>query len=217
MDQWKRGAGIMGHVWRTSAHEASEEAIYRAMYQIAETIGRLLPGRQGKLIERVVPKLQADAPTNSPSRTVGLSEIAFHLDGAHHTVPPRYLILACAATDGYTQTRLIDTDKWNFTKSEVRLLQTAVFFISSGRKSFYGSIFGSEGRMRRFDPYCMHPAAADADRAAALINKKIDGSQIDLIHWQIGDIVVLDNRRMLHARGEAPVFSKRVLLRGAVL
>jgi len=198
------------------APDASEEGIRGTMNQIAKSFGRFIPGRSGQHIERVTPKFIENAPVNSPSRIVGLGQIAFHIDGAHHLNPPKFLMLACVQSCDETPTLLIDTQKWAFTASEIGILRSAVFFIRNGRKSFYSSILGSDTTLLRFDPYCMLPQNSVADKALNIIREKIKSSNEVNIYWEAGEIIMIDNRRILHARSDVFEHSERLLLRGAI-
>lgn len=204
------------HIRRLKAPDQSDQSIRATIVRIANSEGTLVSGRSGHLIEEVIPKSSENSPLRSPSRLVGFDSIAFHLDGSHYPVPPRLLVLGCLSDDGDDPTLFIDTSRWVFSKSETSLLKSAVFFIRNGRKSFYSTIFGVAGNLCRFDPYCMVATGRESELALDLMNQKIRNSHIEKIHWQRGDIVILDNRRILHARGPVSSCANRILLRGAI-
>ncbi|MDX0906352.1 hypothetical protein GOL75_14050 [Sinorhizobium medicae] len=66
----------------------------------------------------------------------------------------------------------------------------------------------------RVDPGCMEPLSADGEAALQLFSNERASPHVQRITWNAGDVAVIDNWRMLHAR--APVRSAnsdRVLLR----
>ena len=102
----------------------------------------------------------------------------------------------------------------DISESERIASRSAVFAIRNGRNSFYGSIM-QEGRpFIRIDPECMMPLTVEG--AMALGAFRIERHLRKLIRhdWSVGDVLVFDNWRFLHARGvDSPTGRDRLLMR----
>jgi L-asparagine oxygenase len=66
----------------------------------------------------------------------------------------------------------------------------------------------------RYDKDCMRPMTAEAHAMKAIIDSRISRSTRKQIDWQPATLLVIDNRRMVHARGTSnQIDSSRVLKR----
>jgi hypothetical protein len=94
------------------------------------------------------------------------------------------------------------------------LCSAATFLIKNGRRSFYSTIAGDRPYIR-FDEGCM----VAIDRAGKDISNAITASQARAepseFHWGAGDILAIDNWRVLHGRGRADTHASvdRLILR----
>ncbi|MGA4975254.1 TauD/TfdA family dioxygenase [Streptomyces cinereoruber] len=80
------------------------------------------------------------------------------------------------------------------------LVQHGVFLVSSGNDSFFATAYAS--RRLRYDPGCMLPADARARKAAQFFEQAATTATEH--HWsEPGQVLLIDNRRVLHARGSA--------------
>jgi alpha-ketoglutarate-dependent taurine dioxygenase len=50
---------------------------------------------------------------------------------------------------------------------------------------------------------CMRPMTADTRKLKALLENRINERPQKKIDWQAGGLLVIDNHRIVHARGEA--------------
>jgi alpha-ketoglutarate-dependent taurine dioxygenase len=55
----------------------------------------------------------------------------------------------------------------------------------------------------RYDKDCMRAMTAEARELAALIEFRIDRTTQKQIDWEPGCLLVIDNQRMVHARGKS--------------
>ena len=90
------------------------------------------------------------------------------------------------------------------TRDKVLLAKSAVFHVKSGASSFYATILDRRERYVRFDPGCMIPQGADAVSAMALFSAAQLQDGAIRFDWRVGDVLVMDNQRMLHARVTRP-------------
>jgi hypothetical protein len=104
----------------------------------------------------------------------------------------------------------------SFSAAEFELLNDAVFLVRSGRSSFYSSILRRDRSFLRFDPACMEPADHRARTALTLFTQATEAAPVIDVEWTSGAILILDNWRMLHGRGNAERAGERALLRSAV-
>ena len=175
------------------------------MQDLANKLGDPIGIRSEKKLVEVLQPIQSElAYPNSLSRQFSLSELPFHCDTAHWPNPCRFVVLGCKeqGTCGRT-TNLVDWKILTQDLSEVRLLKHATFLIKHGRSSFYSSIIHEKGLYARFDPGCMFPASIEAVRALRLFHSLLNRAEKHNVLWETNDVVVIDNWRMLHARGKS--------------
>jgi hypothetical protein len=127
-------------------------------------------------------------------------------------------VLGCVESGSESvPTLLLDRLGVKLSREELQLARSAVFHVRNGRGSFYASIVGLDPRFIRYDPGCMHPVSPEALEALALFSNERVAPQSISFHWQPGDLLIIDNWRMLHARGHLTGASiERVLLRSNV-
>lgn len=175
------------------------------MMLIQTTAARLgwteVPGRRGSPpVTTLRPTNQEDANPRSLSAHYGRGAQPLHTDGAHLAKPPDVVILTCTGTSD-TPTRLWKTNiKDSFSFWPPDYVAHGVFLISNGRDSFFSTAFTSSGY--RYDPGCMVPCDARARKAALFFEEEFENSSEH--SWdEPGKILVIANRRALHARASA--------------
>lgn len=138
------------------------------------------------------------------------------MDLAHKARPARYLVLGCSSVGAQQAcTELLERQRFLST-TQNQVARAEPFLIRSGRHSFYGSILEGDEEYVRFDPGCMQGATK---RAQLLMTQLLDSNPCPSYshQWQVGDILVIDNWRMLHRRTDATRSLDRTLLRVTVL
>lgn len=202
-------------VLKLDAGSLDEDALTACSEIVARKLGTPTRGRSHALVETLRPKLPGAAPVSSLSGKYGFKQFPFHVDGAHWAVPARFLVLACLRSDEQrTPTLLADRKALALAPDEEALLRSAVFLVRNGRNSFYASIITNGQSFARIDPGCMEPLSAEGEAALRLFSSERLAPHVQRIVWKAGDVAIIDNWRMLHAR--APVQSKnseRILLR----
>jgi hypothetical protein len=74
--------------------------------------------------------------------------------------------------------------------------------------------FDNGQMLLRYDLACMRPASKRGKLMAERLEALIASSAPERLSWERGQLLVIDNYRMLHARGPAVVTDKdRVLIR----
>jgi hypothetical protein len=89
---------------------------------------------------------------------------------------------------------------------------------TSGRRSFYSTILNESRPFVRFDPGCMQAVSLAGFNLAKALAASIATFTPTTIQWRAGDILIIDNWRVLHGRGlpNTRVSTDRRLLRVAV-
>ncbi len=214
---YKLKLGAVGWV-AVPGQSVDERGLAESIRRIAETLGEIRPGRSGHEIEHVIPSEAHLAQAGSLSSKHGLEPLPLHTDAAHHPVPCRYLILACAEPGpSPTPTILLDDHTVDLTQDEADACKSEVFLVKNGRKSFYSSIKDNNRSFIRFDMGCMLPLSERAEKAAEAYSLPRNAARLSFHQWRRSDILVIDNWRTLHGRGlDGSTEPGRVLLRAMI-
>lgn len=178
--------------------------------------------RHPDVIRSLSPQDIARANPNTLSSRYGLDQFPFHSDTAHWRCPAKYILLYCGRSGaGRRQTFIIDSRQWILTTEELHLLTTSVWR-SRYVRPFLCSPLEMVGAMWsvRYDLGCMTPYSPQSFKARTVLNKHIEASPNVRIDWYEGMLLILDNHRILHARGPSPVDDRdriieRVLVGGS--
>jgi alpha-ketoglutarate-dependent taurine dioxygenase len=161
--------------------------------------------RNSKKIREIQPQSKLSANPNTLSSRHGTGSFPFHTDCAHWSQPPRYLLLYCVNPGfGNRPTLVLDTKEWNWSDHQKRALCNEVWkralkeprLCTVAEKADFGLSI-------RFDEACMEPVTTGAKKLLTNIRKQIRRSSTISILWSPGDLLVLDNHRVLHSRGES--------------
>jgi alpha-ketoglutarate-dependent taurine dioxygenase len=202
----------------TSISASTPDDIAVEVLALARIFGNIVPGRARQLVERIIPQTADSSFAGSLSRTYGLDTLPLHTDTAHWPRPCRYLVIACANPGPVpTPTLLVDSRRARLSKPEELACRRAVFLIRNGRHSFYGSIWERGREFIRLDPGCMTALSADGKMALQAFQCDRQRHALYRHDWKPGTILVIDNWRVLHGRGDGmPTAPGRVLLRAMV-
>jgi alpha-ketoglutarate-dependent taurine dioxygenase len=178
-----------------------------AALNMAQTLGTPVPVRRGgPIVQELRPMSNDQAHPRSLSAVHGSGAFPMHTDGAHHQVPPRYLVMRCADPgQGSRPTLVADWRTLRFSDADLRVLRRAVFAISGGARPFLASIITDhrDGTAVRFDAGCMRPAHSSFRPAATLVEAAVALAAVSEIFWKAGEGLIIDNWRCFHARGTA--------------
>jgi hypothetical protein len=205
--------------WATvSSLGTNVEGASRELTVLAQSLGEIAPGRGRQAVEIVVPERTESARPGSLSSKYGLGPLPLHNDTAHWIVPCHYLLLACVNPGPTpTPTVVLDSTTADLSDAEMNACRSAVHTIRNGRSSFYGSIWEQGRPFIRLDPGCMTPLSPEGVIALEAFDIERQEKRLAQHDWKVGDILVLDNWRCLHARGFRTLTDRgRVLLRAMV-
>jgi hypothetical protein len=193
---------------------ADADATLSGLGKLGDRLGTRVPGRAGLLEEVIEPKGADDAHPRSLSARYGLDAFPFHTELSHRTRPCRYLLLGCIDPGSLNAaTMLLDWRTLGFSSQELDLLEGTAVLVRSGRRSFYATILAPGGIFLRYDPGCLEAVDQRGRMALALIKDRIAAGSPQIHHWQRGDILIIDNWRVLHGRSSSDRGSGRRLAR----
>lgn len=181
-----------------------------------------LDPRHPVVVRQIRPQDLKQANPNTLSSRYGLAAFPFHTDAAHWRNPADYVILYCVAPgSGDRSTLLIDTHKWALSTRALHIISTSIWRAGYA-KPFLCSAIELEQQIWkvRYDTACMKPFYASGIAAQTSLSQLIEESRPVEIRWCQDMLLVLDNRRMLHARGAASApdtdrILERVLIGGS--
>lgn len=152
------------------------------------------------------------APADTLTARHGLGVFPMHTDGAAQPIPPRWLVMR-ALTPTKTATFLYDATPAVLDPANSSLLRRPWAVTPGGaRPAFYAPILQplSCGWRIRYNRACMRPTAGTVDPACMTLLTGLEH------RWQLGEVLIIDNWRMLHARGPVATEESRQLERMAV-
>jgi len=166
----------------------------------------------GKPIEALEPTKDEEAHRRSISAQYGTGRQPLHTDCAHHQAPPDLLLLS-VDEPSQVPTLLWGFDSAQFTHQQLTDLREGLFTVRTGSTAFLAPAM-EHGRLR-YDPVCMTPADPRSMRTAALIESLAETATP--FHWnEPGRVLVINNRRFLHARHDASDEPQRSIKRMAL-
>lgn len=168
-------------------------------------IGRPVAGsRHPELVRDIRPQAIQDAPPNTLSSTYGDGAFPFHTDCAHWPRPPRYLVLYCVDPgSGGRETHLVSPSA-AIDNDERRVLRRALWRVRGIRQPFLARVLdgvcGDE--FFRYDLECMAPIG-NHSKSTDLFSVLLGECPVQRIDWEPGKYLIVDNWKLLHARGPA--------------
>jgi alpha-ketoglutarate-dependent taurine dioxygenase len=190
--------------------------------EVAALIGSQVALGLGPAVHRLIPHARIETTPNTYSGLFGYEPFPFHTDLAHWRRPPRYLLLRCVV--GYTEVETLVIDgsvivqsvgAHKLSRALVRPRRPVAGSLSLLR--LYQQLDDNQSLVR-WDQTYIQPAS-DAGREGFESFKQALAAltPISISLASVGDTVVLDNWRMLHARGAVPVFCRNRLIERAYL
>jgi alpha-ketoglutarate-dependent taurine dioxygenase len=136
-----------------------------------------------------------------------------HFDGVHLRIPPRLVVLFCVQNTEERPTLVVSWQNVVNGFSDVRALEREVFWLRNGRYSFMDSILDRDRQFVRLDPGCMIPATRGAGDVMRDTLRFAQQAKPDQICLHPGEVLILDNWRVMHGRGLPRCEGERTLLR----
>lgn len=201
--------------WSLHGSEAeTPDAILQEMVKLGARLGTRVAGRAGQLGEVVQPIVADEAHPRSLSARYGLGALPFHTELSHRPRPCRYLLLGCVDPGSpAAATMLLDWRRLGFAREELGLLEEAPVLVRTGRRSFYSTILGPGGAFLRYDPGCLEPIDERGRKAMQLVEDRVMRAPSYAYYWRRGDVLIIDNWRVLHGRSPSDHGSGRSLAR----
>ncbi|MBW8311608.1 MAG: TauD/TfdA family dioxygenase [Rhizobium sp.] len=200
--------------WAHFSAGTSDHVILRELNRAAYSFGTPVSGRNGSKGEILRPQAQDSAHPRSLSSSFGLGAFPLHAELSHRLRPCRYLLLACLDPgDGSSPTTMLDWRTLQFTSDQLQLLNSAPVLVRAGRQSFYSTILPVDRAFLRYDLGCVEAVDARGTEALRTITQKLKDARQEFFHWALGDILVIDNWRVLHGRAPCADHSNRTLAR----
>jgi hypothetical protein len=171
-------------------------------------LGRFLPARRdGGDSQIFKPYSRETAPAASMSAVTGTDAQPMHTDAAYYPLPPRYIAFSCIDPGEAPCPTLV----WPLDTGRVQrdrptsLTKPEWFALGGGYRPFYCSVIEMQTRTvrMRFDPLCMQPISGSAQTTERAIDE-LAGYLADRVYfeWEYGALLIIDNWRCLHARGD---------------
>ena len=178
-----------------------------AIDTLARRIGRPVASASGRpLIDVLVPKAVEDSAHRTLSAIHGVGAFPFHTETAHWRKPVDLVVLRCVNPGAAGRsTRLIDGWKLNLDEEEIKRLSFSLMVVKNGARSFLAPLVErGQSKIRfRYDSGCMRPAFDKSAESFAQFADRLNASHFREIPWERNLTLILDNRRMLHARAAA--------------
>jgi hypothetical protein len=108
---------------------------------------------------------------------------------------------------------LLDWRTLGFSPEEFHFLEGAPILVRTGRRSFYSTVFPRDRAFLRYDPGCLEAVDERGRAALRLVANRLALGSPNTHEWRQGDILIIDNWRVLHARGPSNSGSRRRLAR----
>jgi len=164
-------------------------------------------------VQVLAPREREEAPLNVYSGVFGTQEFPMHTDLAHWFLPPRYFALRCVVGASDVYTRLIDghllVDSFGANKLFRVLLQP--------RRPIRGTHpllrlldrdISSPYRLRWDSLFTVAATPGSASKCKELFDWLENAPQIAISLSRPGDVLVIDNWRMLHGRSAVSEVSR---------
>ena len=192
----------------------SADAVVSEIGRIGDLLGTRTAGRAGALEEIVEPQTSDEAHPRSLSAQYGLNALPFHVELSHRPRPCHYLLLGCINPGSRSATTmLLDWRTLGFSQEELHLLESAPILVRSGRHSFYSTALSPDRAFLRYDPGCLEAVDERGRAALRVVEHRLARGSPDAHEWRLGDILIIDNWRVLHGRGASAHGSGRRLAR----
>jgi L-asparagine oxygenase len=193
------------------------------LIEIVQHLGSIRVDRRSpEPVRDIRPQPVHSAKQNTLSSRYGTTAFPFHTDTAHWDQPARYLALYCFDPgEGRRPTLLQDSHAWQLDGAEKELACRALWRTGHVRARLCMLAQRTADCLAiRYDKDCMRPMTAEARELEMIIECRINRTARKQIDWEFGCLLVIDNHRMVHARGKSNRIDtnrvlKRILIGGA--
>lgn len=173
----------------------------KSMIEIASNLGDIFKVETMPLVQTLTPRLKVNENDNTYSGNFGLNNFPYHTDLAHWYIPPRYILLRCVNPVKNVATKLID--KQQVLEHESKELINRALFLPRKRLDKKANLLKiMNGGLFRWDSLFIKPA----NNAGKVLKENIENRVKNISSKKVflnkaGESILIDNWRMLHARG----------------
>jgi alpha-ketoglutarate-dependent taurine dioxygenase len=176
--------------------------------------------REHVLIRDIRPQPSDTANANTLSSRYGMGTFPVHTEAAYFRKPPRYFLLYCVEPgSGGRPTLLLDALTLSSRLPDAR--RPGTWVVKAGRRPFLCDVFWRKAPNQfgiRYDRECIFPRGPAALAEEQTIQDFITSSTLATLGWESGQLLIIDNHRVLHGRGSSNKddrdrWLKRVLVR----
>lgn len=201
--------------WANLRVEArGEDDMVSALRSVGGLLGAPARGRARSVEEILRPLGRSDAHPRSLSAIYGTGRLPFHVELGHRRQPCRYLLLGCIDPgEPASATLLVDWNRIGLEERDFALLENAPILVRTGRRSFYSTILPKGRDFLRFDPGCMEAIDRRGAEAMRLMEDRLAAARAERQDWRTGDMLLVDNWRILHGREPSNAGNGRRLAR----
>jgi len=173
--------------------------------QIGQELGELSISRSdGNILDELIPKIKTETKRNSLSKMFGFNDFPYHTDCAYQKNPPRYIALRYVGNEASKTPTKMKCFNYNLLNEEEKYFVTnKMWFVTNGIGSFYSTICAKIGNNEfqvRYDPVCMR-LVDNHKKLKEKWNVILDKFREEEVYWTKNKTLILDNWKMLHARG----------------
>lgn len=178
--------------------------------EIFSLIGKIAILPEGRTVHPLTPSKKENAQPNTYSGIYGYEVFPMHTDLAHWHIPPRYLALRCIVGFKDVETSVID-GRFIIQKIGENILYNALV---QPRRHINGSLpllrlyqkYKYEIDLFRLDEKFIIPASQAGVTGMNCVKECLLNFDMTNIQLQsLGDILIVDNWRMLHRRSAIPL------------
>jgi alpha-ketoglutarate-dependent taurine dioxygenase len=199
-------SGLDANGWtliRTSA--STQIDLRKILLTIGARLGKPIPSRRNasKIIE-LRPTEAVNSRAHSLSGMYSIGAFPCHTDTAHWATPCRYVLLACVNPGlGNRETVLLDPRVVPMTTRQRELLRSTPFRVRNGKGSFFSTVLQKGRPFIRYDSGCMQPLSYNGALAFSYLDSQAWPDLVQRIKLVRGNLLIVDNWRILHGRGPA--------------
>ena len=170
---------------------------------IAQNLGHPAPDTNDPAVVRDLhPQAASSAAPNTLSGRHGTGAFPFHTETAYWQRPARYVLLYCVNPGAGKRPTLVADVLGKLSPSNIQTLSSELWVVGRRRHPFLASLIenATSGLRLRFDTECMRPV----DRSAlgpTIMARLLERRAPAIVEWKAGDLLILDNFRVVHGRG----------------
>jgi hypothetical protein len=207
----------------TKGYFVAENVSHATLLEVSKLLGEIrTDARSPEPVRDIRPQTIDEAKENTLSSRYGIGSFPFHTDVAYWQRPARFVLLYCGNPgSGARPTYLQDAKSWKWTGDTEKAAIREVWKVGLARPYLCTMATRvAEDVAIRFDEACMTPMTAGAKALLDTTLSSICTAATIDIWWSPKKLLIIDNHRMVHARGKpnAPDpdrVLKRVLVGGA--